>query len=1123
MKKKYLAALLTAGIVLLGSAVLPVKAAQADENTGSYWSTSNAPVIYGASGITIPRGTEFDVEDPRFRVFARDFEDGDLTQGLTVEGEVDASAAGSYSLTYTVTDSDENQSRLEVPVTVTEEENGDITVQRIMYTTPSVWNMDLIGVQRNNYGDRQHLGIFMPADSSIEMRILDGTSNLRVSCYNDDRFKETEKTVPNDGTWVEISNVVEETSGEGEEATAQRVGYDCIPLAVTPVMGRGVELDKTFTIEVRYGSDVKALNYYVYGDDEAAFRSRWNQEQDSFGIIENEVMTLVIPYPDLARTTNYFRETKGFATLDAYLDYYKRVVNKMDEILGLSFDPEDPLDQNVRTRYVVKVNVNGWGMAYYYPAPFGHVGYNYYGQEEGYSMANFFSIDWCGLHEFAHGYQGTMGGAGGNMGIGEVGNNILCYYIQNNREIYTCEENWLGAIPANEERFNRSRLETGEWSGSPDVQLYMIINLLDHFERETTYRKMFQWYRRQLNSGRRIAQTDVYAEALADIYQVNVIPYLEAWGLEVGEEARDQIYERKLPAINILGDMVSESTLADIMAANHIAEKFEIVSGEVLKEVSGDCTIHIMIDSMDSIKGKKARILDGNTLVREVVVNEAAVVIEDLPVGTYTLQMPVSGIHSNDGEYLTVKEGGSQQTVLYTRLDDITFYNALAIKLQGIFNTYGCELQFDADFTTASVKLGGASMGSTEPYIKIYNTAGAEVCAETIVHTGNPYYFDHQKASYDVALEPGYRIQVHHPNSAKVKVFSTLTEEIAEAFQADGATTDYIVIEGGLRKASMTEEQAEEALYDILKEVLESTIHAYQDTATQEEIDDPYANRAAKEDVLVAYRHLKEEDQEAYRELIDKLEDKVDSTQGDGTDSTGDSTQGDGTDSIGDGTQGDGTDSAGDGTQGDGFGGILGEDADLIQKKWPFTDVAVQKGQWKYESVKYVYDHSIMNGISGTTLFQPDSPLTRSMFATVLYRMAGQPAVAFTDKFKDVVPGKWYSDAVIWANSKGIVAGYTDGNYGIDDYITREQIAKMLCEYARVSKYDLSGIKELSSFTDADKVSSWADGYMKWAVGVGMITGKPNGDGSYRLDPKGQATRAECAKMLMMFSEKYGG
>ena len=162
-----------------------------------------------------------------------------------------------------------------------------------------------------------------------------------------------------------------------------------------------------------------------------------------------------------------------------------------------------------------------------------------------------------------------------------------------------------------------------------------------------------------------------------------------------------------------------------------------------------------------------------------------------------------------------------------------------------------------------------------------------------------------------------------------------------------------------------------------------------------------------------------------------------------------------------------------------------------------------------------------MNGTSGTNWFKPDDPLNRAMFATVLYRMANSPATSFSNRFSDVKDGQYYSKAVIWANDKKIVSGMGDGSYGVERNITREQIAKMLYEYAKSCKYDITAAKELDSFTDAASVNKWAAVYMKWATAVEMITGKPNAEGGYRLDPKGEATRAECAAMLMRFENKY--
>ncbi len=190
-------------------------------------------------------------------------------------------------------------------------------------------------------------------------------------------------------------------------------------------------------------------------------------------------------------------------------------------------------------------------------------------------------------------------------------------------------------------------------------------------------------------------------------------------------------------------------------------------------------------------------------------------------------------------------------------------------------------------------------------------------------------------------------------------------------------------------------------------------------------------------------------------------------------------------------------------------------------KKWIFTDVKEQPGDWKYDNIRVVYDRELMGAVGGSTLFQPDRPLSRAMFATVLYRMAGNPETVYRPVFTDVPAGEWYSSAIIWANSQGIVSGYSDGSYGKDDDITREQIAKMLYLYGEETGVNVSGRASLAAFTDSEKVSVWAVEYIQWAVDAGMISGKPNDEAgsSYRLDPGGKATRAECAKMLRMFLE----
>lgn len=186
---------------------------------------------------------------------------------------------------------------------------------------------------------------------------------------------------------------------------------------------------------------------------------------------------------------------------------------------------------------------------------------------------------------------------------------------------------------------------------------------------------------------------------------------------------------------------------------------------------------------------------------------------------------------------------------------------------------------------------------------------------------------------------------------------------------------------------------------------------------------------------------------------------------------------------------------------------------------FPFTDVAVNPGNWKYESVKFVYEKGIMAGMTANT-FAPDGTLTRGMFAAVLYRMSGSPQVVYEDRFVDVPAGKWYSDAVVWASKNGIVRGFDDSHFAPDSNITREQMARMLRIYAQIRGCDNGQSADISGFADAGSVSGWAASDVRWAVGAGVISGTSSGGNQY-LNPKGEATRAECASMLRQFIERY--
>ena len=177
----------------------------------------------------------------------------------------------------------------------------------------------------------------------------------------------------------------------------------------------------------------------------------------------------------------------------------------------------------------------------------------------------------------------------------------------------------------------------------------------------------------------------------------------------------------------------------------------------------------------------------------------------------------------------------------------------------------------------------------------------------------------------------------------------------------------------------------------------------------------------------------------------------------------------------------------------------------------PFSDVEASK--WYSEAVKYVYQNGLMNGTSSTT-FTPTGTTTRGMIVTMLYRLEDEPS-ATASKFTDVASGSYYADAVAWAAANGVVNGVTDALFAPDTAITREQLAAILYRYAQLKGYDVNKSNDLSVYTDAEQISAYATEAMRWANATGLITGNT----STTLNPKGNATRAEVATILMRFCE----
>jgi len=213
--------------------------------------------------------------------------------------------------------------------------------------------------------------------------------------------------------------------------------------------------------------------------------------------------------------------------------------------------------------------------------------------------------------------------------------------------------------------------------------------------------------------------------------------------------------------------------------------------------------------------------------------------------------------------------------------------------------------------------------------------------------------------------------------------------------------------------------------------------------------------------------------------------------------------------------------SGGSGGNGGGGGSVSGtepesdnpEETPAEHPSARFTDVDQTK--WYVAAIDFVVERGLMDGV-GDGQFAPEANLSRAMIVQILYNLEERPAVSGGTTFSDVEDGRWYSAAIRWASANRIVDGYDDGRYQPNADITREQLVTILCRYEKYKGKTAAAAGDTSIFSDAADTSAYARESLSWAVGAGIVNGYDDGT----VQPKGTATRAEVAQVMMNYLMK---
>ena len=884
-----------------------------------YWSTKNAPFFYGATKITVPVGTTIDLEhDARFRIFVKDMEDGDLTTKIQKTSDnINTSEAGEYKVTYEVTDSHKNKTTIEVPVSVVEGIT-EINIERTMYSLPSVDHLNNLGYTRGNNMDRQIVGLFLDLNGEFQMRHISGgdlivklqnndqetESEIKVQSkakvieaatkkLNDEKAKRTESnpdttidekelakelnlTEALDG-WVNIKNIV----------TKDNVSTNYVSLPTIKTLYKQTEVVK---YEIKYdtkNTNTKRLHYYHQGDGleyQKTFLKEWADDKDSYSIVDGASYMISVPYIDHEKLfETEYPGGKPYESLDNYLGWWDQVMDHYDELIGLSYDhPVDELSQNVKTKYFGKANKHGAGAAYY--ASGDHVGIN---QEHDWS---FFQYGWGNLHEVGHGYQAQVGGNAGGLPIGEVGVNIFCYYIQTyTPELNKYNDNWL-SLATKETEYNKDRqdgkgfYDNGEGNVGAAGMLYAIVNMLNYFDNyKEAYAYINQYYRRVYSeTGTRMKTTDVWALALAEKYNVNVVPYIESWGITVSDNVKEELMAKPLPTIYYMKEMLTDETKGQALKTelNNFG-LYDLVSTDELKttNLTGKVTFNININNLDNIKNETITINNGGKTVKTLTITDKTMTTE-LPIGTYKVAFPKSKeALEYDNLYIIVNDQETKTyEVNYKPIGNLDYGFKTSIRTRGYWGE---------DYTPFKIDLVGDNLIFN--YADTYPNSGGDssilFSSLTVLDNNNTEIYKNsvQRGWYDtwvddkvthkeVPVKEGYKLKIYYAgNKDDVRVTNGLTGKITKLSNEDFKDNNitFVVTEYGLVPESLANDQ--DKLYQKYSSDIKTYIDKILSENKEEDFANPFTSPNLYNEVLSLVNKLAKKDQETYTSALDTI------------------------------------------------------------------------------------------------------------------------------------------------------------------------------------------------------------------------------------------------------------
>lgn len=177
---------------------------------------------------------------------------------------------------------------------------------------------------------------------------------------------------------------------------------------------------------------------------------------------------------------------------------------------------------------------------------------------------------------------------------------------------------------------------------------------------------------------------------------------------------------------------------------------------------------------------------------------------------------------------------------------------------------------------------------------------------------------------------------------------------------------------------------------------------------------------------------------------------------------------------------------------------------DKIETKYVFNDISSVK--WATEAISELYLKGIVNG-TGNGNFSPNDYVTREQFAKMLVLALGiyddNAECIFDDAQND-----WYTKYIASLNKHKIVNGIGDNLFGVGQNISRQDMAVMIYNAFEYSEYEF--VSQKTSFDDFDSIADYACDAVAYLAGDGVLNGMDDGN----FMPFENASRAEAAVVI---------